>query len=210
MEWNIFCRIVISIVGSIGGIGVIFVAIVKFSSNIIAERLSQKYDLKLSKTLEEHRAKLENGNYISRAMFDKEFEIYQLLCKSLLDAYNDLEVYHGIKQSPIKIIKDEELYLDNSDLSKIASEVRDGEALTERQVSNLHTETYRKFNVLRHQVRENGAFIPNQNQKLFIDFYNQCYSYLNSYSEEEYKKINYYLNKLQIELRNYLRGLTVV
>ena len=49
MDWNDIWKIVLTIVASFGGIGGIILAVVKFSSGIIAERLSQKYELKLQK-----------------------------------------------------------------------------------------------------------------------------------------------------------------
>jgi len=36
-------QIVTTVVAGIGGIGVVFVAVVKFSSNIIAKRLEERY-----------------------------------------------------------------------------------------------------------------------------------------------------------------------
>lgn len=51
---------VLAIIGSVGGAGAIIVAVVKFASNIIAERLSQKYETKISKELESYKAVLDN------------------------------------------------------------------------------------------------------------------------------------------------------
>ena len=47
-----------------GGIGGIIVAIVKFSSNSIADHLAKKYELKLSKEMERYKASIENKIYI--------------------------------------------------------------------------------------------------------------------------------------------------
>lgn len=82
MEWHDIWKIVLSITTSVGGVGVIIVAVIKFSSNIIANRLEEKYTHKLNRELEKYKATLENKNYISKAKFDKEFEMYQLLSKA--------------------------------------------------------------------------------------------------------------------------------
>ena len=53
---NEIWQIVLGIVASIGGIGVIFSAVIAFTSNFIAQRLQKKYDLKLSEELEKYKA----------------------------------------------------------------------------------------------------------------------------------------------------------
>lgn len=75
---------VFAIIGSVGGAGVIIVAIVKFTSDIIADKLSQKYELKLNKELEEYKAGLDKRTYISHARFDMEFSIYGKLSEAFL------------------------------------------------------------------------------------------------------------------------------
>ncbi|MCL2373299.1 MAG: hypothetical protein FWC78_07835 [Defluviitaleaceae bacterium] len=71
--------IVIAIVGGVGGIAAIFYAVVRFSANHIAERLSKKYELKLNKELENFKSGLEKKNYVSKVRFDAEFEIFRKL-----------------------------------------------------------------------------------------------------------------------------------
>ena len=43
--WNELWKIVLGVVASVGGIGVVIVAAVKFSADIIAKRLEEKYTL---------------------------------------------------------------------------------------------------------------------------------------------------------------------
>ena len=73
---NIIIQIAIAIVISAGGISGIILAIIKFSSNIIADRLSKTYELKLNKELEKYKTRLDSKIYITKARFDKEFELY--------------------------------------------------------------------------------------------------------------------------------------
>ena len=51
LTWADIWKIVIAIIGSVGGSGAVIAFVVKFCSNIIAERLSQKYELKMSKEI---------------------------------------------------------------------------------------------------------------------------------------------------------------
>lgn len=75
---------VLAIIGSVGGAGVVIAGIVKLTSNVIADKLSQKYELKLNKELEEYKAALDKKTYISRARFDMEFAIYGKLSEKFL------------------------------------------------------------------------------------------------------------------------------
>lgn len=45
-------QVTLAIIASIGGAGVIILGVVKFTSNIIAEKLSKKYEIKMNKELE--------------------------------------------------------------------------------------------------------------------------------------------------------------
>ena len=76
---NEIFKIVLGILVSVGGISGIILACIKFSCNIIAKRLEEKYSLKLSKELESYKSKLENKTYISKTKFDTEFNIYKEL-----------------------------------------------------------------------------------------------------------------------------------
>jgi len=77
LNWEDVWKITVSIVGGLGGIAVIFTAIVRYLSNLIADRLSKKYEIKLSKEFEKYKSSLQNKTYISRTKFDTEFAIYR-------------------------------------------------------------------------------------------------------------------------------------
>lgn len=77
-------QIVLAIIASIGGAGIIILGVVKFTSDMIAERLSKRYEIKLNKELEAFKAGINQKTYISRARFDTEFQIYRELSESVL------------------------------------------------------------------------------------------------------------------------------
>ncbi|MFR6102644.1 MAG: hypothetical protein ACLUO8_09350 [Christensenellales bacterium] len=77
-------QIVLAIIASIGGAGIIILGVVKFTSDMIAERLSKRYEIKLNKKLEAFKAGINKKTYISRARFDTEFQIYRELSESVL------------------------------------------------------------------------------------------------------------------------------
>lgn len=80
-----FWELVASVLASLGGAACIVALTIKFAGNMIAERLSKKYDLQLSKELESIKSTLERKNYISKTRFDTEFQIYRELSKTFFD-----------------------------------------------------------------------------------------------------------------------------
>ena len=79
---NIILQIAIAVVISAGGVSGIILAVIKFSSNIIADKLSKKYELKFNKELEKYKTHLDSKIYITKVRFDKEFELYQQLSRN--------------------------------------------------------------------------------------------------------------------------------
>jgi len=74
-----------AIVLSVGGAGAIIIAATSFLSSRIANRLEEKYQLKLNMELEKCKANLEQRIYISRVQFDTEIEIYRELTKGIFE-----------------------------------------------------------------------------------------------------------------------------
>lgn len=81
MTWK---DIILAVIASAGGIGGIIFLTIKFSANIIAERLEKKYTLKIDKELEKYKLSLESKIYISKTKFDTEFGIYRELSRTFL------------------------------------------------------------------------------------------------------------------------------
>lgn len=75
---------------SAGGVGGIAIAVMKFSSNIIAERISVKYENKLERALEKYKTELSKKEYVSQVKFDAEFEIYRTLSKGFSTAVKNI------------------------------------------------------------------------------------------------------------------------
>lgn len=82
-------KTVLAIIGSVGGAGAIICFVVKFASDIIADKLSQKYEWKLNKELEMYKAGLDKKTYISRTRFDMEFSIYSKLSETFFSLVSE-------------------------------------------------------------------------------------------------------------------------
>lgn len=52
MDWGKIAEITIACIAAVGGIGAVFVGVIKWSSDIIADRLSRKYQIQLDKEKE--------------------------------------------------------------------------------------------------------------------------------------------------------------
>lgn len=88
--WNEIWKIVLGVLVSVGGIGGIIIFVIKFSVELIAKRLEEKYTLKLNKELEKYKSRLDNKIYISKTKFDAEFSIYRELSKSFFDMVKNI------------------------------------------------------------------------------------------------------------------------
>lgn len=134
MTWDDILKIVLGVIAGCGGISGVIVLAVKFSANIIAKRLEEKYTLKLNKELEEYKSKLDSKNYISKAKFDVEFSIYRELSKAFFDMVKDITIMIpiGIATYPAdKKERDEyehQLYVNAQKSTVIAQDKLNGEA----------------------------------------------------------------------------------
>jgi hypothetical protein len=102
MNWNDIWKVALAVCVSFGGIAGIATLLVKFCGGLIAERLSKKYDLKLSKELENLKSNLEKKNYISKTRFDVEFSIYRELSRVFFEMARSVNtmIPSGLSQQP--------------------------------------------------------------------------------------------------------------
>lgn len=195
---------------SAGGIGAIIIAAVQFTSNIIADKISKKYELKLNESLESYKSNLDKGNHISRAMFDKEFEYYQLLSRKYTIAFNSFNLYYGIKYSKLDVIPIEEIHIYNPKLEELAKDIRDGKRVTEVQMDTLKSNIAEQFLEFKKVLDESESFINGEIYSKYAKLYDLiCSYYLNEDSMllDEIQSLRLQLPKT---IRNYLIGLTVI
>lgn len=200
-------KIVGSILAGFGGFSALIVFVIKFSANMIAERLAEKYSLKMNKELEKYKGTLESKRHISKALFDREFEIYMSFNKVFADLYNDILIYDGLKNSPNSIITDKDLimYMESISLNPSCIEGK----VTEQQVQELADKICNKIFEFRNLLAYSGAFVPHENWKLYQELCNACHAYMLSDETKEITEINLAMGKMQIEIRNYLDQLIV-
>jgi len=195
---------------SAGGIGAIIIAAGQFTSNIIADKISKKYELKLNESLESYKSNLDKGNHISRAMFDKEFEYYQLLSRKYTIAFNSFNLYYGIKYSKLDVIPIEEIHIYNPKLEELAKDIRDGKRVTEVQMDTLKSNIAEQFLEFKKVLDESESFINGE----IYSKYAKLYDLIRSYYLNEDSMLLDEIQSLRLQLpktiRNYLIGLTVI
>lgn len=209
MDWNDIWKIVLGVIGSVGGIGIVILAIVKFASGIIANRLEEKYSLKLNKELEKYKTNLDNKTYISRTKFDAEFNIYRELSKAFFEM---------VKAITIMIP------------SGLANYPADEEAKKEYE-NNLYDKASKYAVIAQDVLNSNAPFIPSNLFKNYDDILKLCKVQLGvfelrwdvnyrarqeekeCFSLEDYKRsreINEKFEELNENIRNYLAKLDVI
>lgn len=79
IDWHRIAEIAITCIASVGGMGAIIIAVAKYGGGMIADRLSQKYQLQIDKEIERYKTELSKKEYVSKTRFETEFSIYREL-----------------------------------------------------------------------------------------------------------------------------------
>lgn len=208
MNWNDVLKIIIAALASVGGISGLIVLAVKFASNIIAERLSQKYELKLQKELEAFKSTLTKKEYVSKTRFDAEFGIYRELSKAFFNMARDINslIPAGYSERPAN--EDDykkhqkECYCNSSQSLTIAQEtlVQNAPFISEELYNDfLELVTLSRLQILAYKRRYNVLYLAPQEEK-------------EMYTSEDYEraiKIPQKFDALNRKIRNYLASLDV-
>lgn len=201
--------IVAACIVSAGGIGGIVIAVVKFSSDMIASRLSAKYESKLQKEMEKFKTELNKKEYVSKARFDTELGIYRELSQTFCTMVKDISVMipAGVSWMPA------------------------GEEAQKKYEDNCYEVATDSVVKAQDALYANAAFIPQQFFESFEEILKLCKQQLNvfafrynvlsletekekrSLSMEDYKRTEE-INKKWIEhinrIREYLASLDVI
>ena len=162
---NIILQIAIAVVITSGGISGIILAVIKFSSNIIADKLSKKYEFKLNKELEKYKTHLDSKIYITKVRFDKEFELYQQLSRNfflMIEKIYTLYPISGVRYA------DESLQVASNRI--IFNEAKDATIEAQKSIN-----TY-------------AAFIKKEFYENYNEILRECRGLLCSYSLDEQPK----------------------
>ena len=129
MDFSQIASIATACIVSAGGVGGVAMAVVKFTSNIIADKISDKYENKLEQALEKYKTELSKKEYVSQVRFDAEFEIYRTLSKEFSTAVKNISLMipDGIAHSPADEEKrteyENKIYVDANNAVVVAQDV---------------------------------------------------------------------------------------
>ena len=209
MEWADIWKIILCAVGSAGGVGAIIVGAVRFSSNIIADRLSQKYEAKLQKELEQYKAKLDGKNYITKAQYDAEFSIYRTLSKNFFEM---LLVLNGAFSSDYRFeqtFNPQTLERVKSEFINAATKIQAAQDTLYENAAFISKPLYDKYEQI---LDEAPAVFWEYKEKLYSDKMREIVED-STWLDEKHKcvkKLEDMLFALNDNLRTYLQGLTIV
>ena len=206
MEWDSIWKIVLSVLASVGGISGVIIIIVKFTSNIIAERLSKKYELKLNKELENYKAGVENKTYISKTKFDAEFTLYRELSLVFFNATKSVSIMipHGYNKVPAD--ETERKKFEKNNYSRALTDVVKAQDTLNSNIAFISKDIYDAYSdILRDCNMQLSVFEERWNRSIIGHKFGES-----TLEPEDYKRtktINEKFEKLNILLRNYIASL---
>lgn len=202
-------EIVLGTIAGVGGIGFVITTSVASSSKFIAERLQNKYQLKLDEELEKFKAELENKTYISKTRFDAEFLIYQNLSLSFFKCVKAFNIL--IPSGFANVLKDEEARKkqeerDYREAVKAYNEAQEeyGKSIPfiSKELCDKYNELLRLFSLQLYdfELRWDASYLVSQKEKETL-------------GKESYKRtdeINEKNDELNEMIRNHLERLDVI
>ena len=147
---------------SAGGIGGLSIAIIHFTANQIAERLEKRYEQRLEKEKARYQTELSKKEHVSKARFDREFQIYQELSEK------NITMVYSIGEA---VIVSRGGYETEDDISqfiqKLCDHINDAELTNKRMAPFIAKPIFEKYKELEKQASEIFKLMKvwNQNRK---------------------------------------------
>lgn len=200
MDFSQIASIATACIVSAGGVGGVAMAVVKFTSNIIADKISAKYENKLEQALEKYKTELSKKEYVSQVRFDAEFEIYRTLSKEFSTAVKNISLMipDGMAYFPADEDKRKE-YENNNYLNANSAIVMAQDALYANGAF-ISEDLYNKYNeILALCGQQLNAF-----QRRYNVLYFASQEKKESYTDKEYEQTTTIKEKW-LELNNCVR-----
>lgn len=208
MNWDEVWKIVLGILTSFGGIvGIVTIAI-KFSCNMIAKRLEERYTLKINKELEKYKSNLDNKIYISKTKFDTEFSIYRELSKSYAEMVKGISLMIPTGMAKYPANKDEKKEYENRVYDKALTATIVAQDVLNQNIpfisSNLFNEYDNILNLCRRQLDvferrwDVGSLVTQDEKESFSMEDYECTSEIREKFKELNENIRRYLSTLDV------------
>ena len=204
-----------SIIASVGGAGVIICAVAGYVSTQVAKHLDVKYEQRLNKELEQFKSSLDQRRYITKAQFDREFDIYYTLSENYYSMvmhlttfthdYNDKVLHPGTNS--LEQAKDSLDTLDS--MIHVMAEAQNN---LYRNVAFMPKEIYERYDILYREASQLFGLYSHRILQL-IDTIDTNASFDDVVTNADRKTANQLLSdfdELNKKLREYLNTLSVV
>lgn len=204
-----FWEIVGGVIVSFGGVAGLVALILKFAGNMIAERLSKKYELKLNEALENQKSNLERKNYISKTRFDAEFQIYRELSKSFFDMTKEIGTMIPIGLVKVPSDKEAKEKYENDIYKNASNNVINAQDVLNQNAPFISKDFYEKYNEILQLCRQQICVFERR-----FDILNpMSRSEKETFSAKDYDRTHLIfqkLNDLNDSIREYLSKLDVI
>ncbi|SCX29192.1 hypothetical protein SAMN02910436_02436 [Ruminococcaceae bacterium P7] len=197
MDWDTIWKAALAVITAAGGYGALALLVIKFSSGFIAEKLQKKYELKLSKELEEykstldaklekHKSFLEGKTYITKTKFDTEFNIFRELSAAFFEL--NISVNTLIPYGFTTVLADEEKRkeIDNENYMKLVNSI------------------VKAQNIL----YQNIPFIPKRFVAMYQEILKLCIMQKNRF-QERWNVLDFDPQKDRLKSEDYIRSKTI-
>lgn len=209
MDFSQIASIATACIVSAGGVGGIAIAVIKFSSNIIAERISAKYENKLEQTLEKYKTELSKKEYVSQVRFDAEFEIYRTLSKEFSTAVKNISLMIPDGMAYFPADKDKRKEYENEQYVAANNAVVTAQDALYANSAFISEELYNKYNEILHLCSQQlNAF-----QRRYNVLYFASQEKKENYTDKEYERTRTIKEKwleLNNNVREYISKLEVI
>lgn len=207
MEFQNIVAIVIACIASAGGIGGIIIAVVKFCSDLIADRLSAKYEAKLQKEMERYKVQLNKKGYVSKTRFDAEFLLFQQLSKAFFEMVKGITIMipYGLATYPSDEKKRKEyengLHATAFQATVVAQDILNG------NIPFIQEKIYNECNeILSLCKMQLDAFERRWN----VLYFSENKEYFTDEETARSKEIDNKFKSLCVEMRTYLSNLDII
>lgn len=213
MKIEYFWSLVATCIVSAGGVGGIITAVIKFSSDFIAEKVASRYEYKLEKALEKYKTELSKKEFISKTRFETAFKMYQELSEK------NLAMVYCAGQS-ILVLREKSLDLNEIEgfIEYFCNCLNDAEVMNKRYAPFIDEDLYYKYYILNKdsseifrlmkawkQYRAGNSFCCHISEGVY---HNQ--SEVEQAIIEKQKALSGHSDEILKQLRDYLTSLEVI
>ena len=208
MNWGRIFEITVTCIASLGGVGVVVVACIRFGAEAIADRMSKKYQLTLNTELEKYKTELSKKEYVSKTRFETEFSIYKELSLSFSEMIRDINIMIPFGLASVPADEEKRKEYENNCYDRAKSSVVKAQDSLFANTAFIPEESFNSYNDLLKLSQEQlfaferryyvGDLVSQREKEILKPEDYERTKDLNKKWQELNKSIRDYLNKLDV------------